>query len=183
MSRDRRIQWIAGAVGLVLAIAGGGGPLRSQVPDGWYVTTHLKLCTDLPWLADGRILVINPETKGLVQVSGLPDELLSRPCQGWSQGAKGILVRPEDGAILVGETTTTGKTVDIFLLELDRFAVSGLTRFPVGTDIDEVGIIDQMEFLHDGRVLFSLTGLAPDIALGILDLSAADRATGRELRG
>ena len=146
--------------------------LPSQVPEGWYAVSSFQFCA---WSPPGRIVLVNPRTAEVVEVQGLPADLVALPCLDEAQGAGSIAVRAGDGAIVAGEITGNGQSLDIYFLELDGFNVIKDERYPVGDVIWNTGEIMQMQFLPDGRVLFAFYGVTggevSQSGLGILDLS------------
>jgi len=179
MSRTLRFHDAAGVLRFVLMLAGATGLARAQVPEGWYATSHFKIC-DAAWSGTGRIRIIDPESGNVFEVGGVPAELLSVPCSGSAQGASSILVRPEDGAIIIGESTSAGNSLDIFLLHLDGVDVSGWKKFSLGSTTG--GEVTQMAFLPDGKILFSVFGIGSGISMGILDLTAEGTDAARLIR-
>jgi hypothetical protein len=123
--------------------------LPAQIPDGHYVYGAFS-----PQRGQVGIFHSHPRTAGPpTAITNLQGDL---PVSGSSC----ILYRRSDGAILVGERTPTGNSVDVHVIHLDGSAVASDMMISVGTGGPCCGEIPQMGWLPDGRVVVAATDLS-----------------------
>lgn len=149
-------------------------PAAGQVPAGWYVAACFKTGV-YPYPGDGGLFLVNPQDPGLpVPVTGLSAELTGAGSGGPSIGANSVLIRPSDGALIVGEIAFTGvpESVDLHVITLNGTAVNTHVKYPLGNGAGQVG---QAALLPDGRVLVAVNSMTSgpllNQHLGIVDLS------------
>ena len=155
---------LSAKVVLVAACIAAAAP--AQVPEGWAAFSFFQPSGGGP----GGVLLAHPRGfNNCVAVAGLGSDLTGAGQAGAAVGAGSLLCRESDGALLVGEHTPSG-SVDIHLLTVS-VAMSGSTMvsavassdtvFPIGTVAPGLlGSVDQMAFLSDTTVLFSIRGLS-----------------------
>ncbi len=132
-------------------------PLPAQVPPGWAVYSR----RDDPALTlTGGISLLDPRTGTFAPLTGLPlpAELTSTSTTTWS-GARGIAVRDSDGVIFAaGVQRNVGMPVHVFRIDVAGTAVTAITPYPIGASNGQA-IIEQMDWLPDGRLVFAHRGL------------------------
>jgi hypothetical protein len=129
-------------------------PLAAQVPPGHFVFSTFG--------ATGQkgLFLSHPRTPGApTEITGLAGDLVIT-------GGSCVVYRPSDGAVLVGERSPVGSSVDLHVIELSGTAVRRDASFSVGTGGTCCGEIPQMGLLPDGRVVVAAT----DIAAGPLSM-------------
>jgi len=128
--------------------------LPAQVPDGWYVWGSFQGTA-------GRngIYFSHPREPmlPLVEVENLPPALAYDAAG--RRGAASVLYRGSDGAILAGERSPAGTSVDLHVLRLAGNRVVFAQLFSTGTSVS-VGEIPQCALLPDGRIVVAATDLA-----------------------
>ncbi len=123
----------------------------AQVPDGYYA-----------WSAFGNagqtgVFLQHPRTPGApIAVEGLPADLMWIP--GGRAGGSSLIVRPSDGALIVGERAAIGNSVDLHVIRLNGVDVAFDQLFSVGT-AGPAGEIPQAALMPDGRILVAATDL------------------------
>lgn len=164
------------AVSTVLATSALVG---AQVPIGWAAMSTFKFVNATT--EEGGIVLFDP---GVVAppmvVTGLPADLTGVNNSGLTEGAASVLIRPRDGALIVGEhSNTTQPSVDIHVITVDAAAaVVTQTALSVGTPTSNGAWIDQMAWLPGDRVLFSYRNLTNPALSGPQGLGILDLATG-----
>jgi hypothetical protein len=149
----------------------------AQVPDGWYVAS----CFGGP-LGSGGLFFVHPRNPGApVPVTGLGPDLLG-PAGGFPyEGAKGVLLRPSDGALIVGEIAPPGSSIDLHVLTLSGSAAAADVQISVGISgagsfPGQIGRIAQCALLPNGDVLVGVDSIASGPLagqiLGTIDLAA-----------
>lgn len=123
----------------------------AQVPEGYYA-----FCT---FGSAGRQGVFfqhprNADTP--IAVEGLNPDLAWNP-NGRAGGAC-LVIRPSDGALIVGERAAAGNSVDLHVMRLNGNTVAFDQLFSVGT-AGPAGEIPQCAILPDGRILVAATDL------------------------
>lgn len=165
---------VSAALAGVLAVA-----VPAQVPDGWAVASRFRDANQ-PTLPGG-LTILHTDRAGLsMEVRGLGPDLTGSSAQFQINGASSVLVRPTDGALVVGEHVTgITASVDIHLITLNGIQVAQDRLFNVGQVTSPIGYgwIDQMAWLPDGRVAYTLRGqffntmLPAGSTVGALDLA------------
>ncbi len=130
-----------------------GAAALAQVPDGYVVWGSFQGSA-----GNNGVYFSHPRdtTAAPVAVTGLPAALAYDPLG--RRGAAALLRRPSDGALIVGERSPAGTSVDVHVLTLDGSHVVMAQLFSVGTS-DQVGEIPQMGLLPDGRIVVAATDL------------------------
>jgi len=132
----------------------------AQVPDGYVVWGSF-----LGAAGQNGVYFSHPRdtTAAPIAVTGLTSALAYIPTQ-TNRGAASVLRRPSDDALIVGEHSPAGTSVDVHLLTLDGAQVIQTQLFSVGVSVVE-GEIPQMGLLADGRIVLAGTDLAAGGAL------------------
>ncbi|TAH38087.1 MAG: hypothetical protein EYC70_05550 [Planctomycetota bacterium] len=149
--------------------------LAAQVPDGWYVTSNFK---DVPtgYTGDGGLFYFHPRTPTSVTVvTGLGPDLTGAGSSG-GVGASAVLLRPSDGALLVGETTNLAPDdLDLHLIHLSGAAVMQDVKYNLGTNTTGWCQVGQAALLPNGDVLVAVeeveAGPLANETLGLVNLT------------
>lgn len=125
-------------------------PIVAQVPQGWYVFgTFAGAGSAL----DKGVFMAHPRTpQAATRITGMFGDL-------GITGSACVLYREQDNAILVGERSPAGASVDLHVLQIQGSAVVSDHSISVGTGGPCCGEIPQMALLPDGRVVVAVTDL------------------------
>lgn len=138
----------------LVAVALSLSPLTAQIPQGHYVFSTFGAT------GDRGVFHAHPRSAGQpTPITGLAGDLVI------TDGAS-IFHRVSDGAVLVGERSPIGASVDLHVIELGGDRVLRDASFSVGTGGSCCGEIPQFGLLPDGRVVIAAT----DIAAGPLSM-------------
>jgi hypothetical protein len=132
---------------------------RAQVPDGWYVWGSFQGTAGL-----NGLFFSHPRDplQALIEVENLPPALAYDPAG--RRGAACVLYRGSDGALVAGERSPPGTSVDLHVLRLSGNRVVFAHLFSVGTSVG-AGEIPQCGLLPDGRIVVAATDLTADSVL------------------
>lgn len=127
--------------------------LAAQVPDGWYAWGSFQGTAGV-----NGIFFSHPRDplQPIVTVTGLSPALAHDPAG--RRGAACLLIRPGDGALVAGERSPPGTSVDLHVMRLNGANVVHDQLFSVGTCFN-AGEIPQAALLPDGRIVVAATDL------------------------
>ena len=124
----------------------------AQVPDGWPVVSRYQFQGVGPL---GGLTLVEPSGSGVVlEITGLPAELLGTSAGLASEGIASVLVEGRTGNLIVGEHALPGTSTDIHVLSLSGLGVVADDVYTLGVAPVE-GWVDQMAWLGDD-VVFTL---------------------------
>ena len=148
-----RLRSPACAVSL-LVMLGAAGSAVAQVPDGFYVFGSFQGAA-----GQNGIFFAHPRDPlvPVITVTGLPPALGYDPAG--RRGAACVNYRRSDGALIAGERSPAGTSVDLHVMRLSGSAVVFDQLFSCGTSAN-VGEIAQAALLGDGRIVVAATDLA-----------------------
>lgn len=102
---------------LVLLLASGVG---AQVPDGYYVVASFVNGYDYASQGSGGLWIVHPCVPAQpAAITGLGTDFTSFWMSGVVIGASSVQIRPEDGALGVGEVGSWGTSIDLHVVALD----------------------------------------------------------------
>jgi len=128
----------------------------AQVPDGSYVVSAFGE-TSRP---GGGVFIVDPRTPGPpTVVTGLGQDLLGVP--GQTQGANCVAVRPDDGALLVGEIASSPTEIELHEIRLAGSNAVVDNKIRVGTLAQGVSGngLHAIALLTNGDALIGVHGL------------------------
>lgn len=146
----------------LLSVPFGPAVLPAQIPADWGALSVIE-SPQAPKGAQGGLAAFSPRKPNTwFPITGLSASLKYQLCgAGVRQpiGSNSILVRPTDGALVVGELATgRGATCEIHVLPLKRLPLKGfvvvMKNVASYTLSSNGGSVDQMAWLPDGRIVF-----------------------------
>jgi hypothetical protein len=131
----------------------------AQVPDGFYVFGSFQGLA-----GTNGIFFAHPRDplRPIIDVTNLPPALAYDPTG--RRGVACLAYRQSDGALIAGERSPPGTSVDLHVLHLQGSAVVYAQLFSMGTSVG-AGEIPQCALLSDGRIVVAATDLAAGGAL------------------
>jgi hypothetical protein len=159
-----------------------GANAPAQVPDGWYAVSFFGLGTEPP---TNGVFLFHPRTPGpAVRITGLDPDLTGdlgpwarvRPVA--SIGGSSLLVRPSDGALVVGERTPQmGDTIDLHIVQLSGTHAVSTVKVPLGIS-GGGGEVTQADFLPNEDVLVGVSVITSGpLANQLLGIVSRDGST------
>jgi hypothetical protein len=150
---------LSAAAFLFVAANASPAPLHAQVPDGYFVFGSFQGTA-----GPNGIFFAHPRDPlaPIIDVTNLPPAL-AYDASG-RRGAACLLYRSTDGALIAGERSPPGTSVDLHVLQLQGSAVVSAQLFSMGTSVG-AGEIPQCALLPDGKIVVAATDLTANSPL------------------